>query len=170
MRRFSKISLIVIFISIIYYIQSVDADQTTTMSGYHGDEEYKVHLQKVVRDKNNQLIYVAESTGIERFQTYLPNGILEPQWIDTIFDRTLMENYQSVIIYGKKYEKVQYQLTFENNFSKIIPVSDSFLKLCANLEVHGSTCIISFVAKVPMLFVQEDDVVTDQWTILRIVS
>ena len=89
----------------------------------------------MVRDKNNQLIYVAESTGIERFQTYLPNGILEPQWIDTIFDRTLMENYQSVIIYGKKYEKVQYQLTFENNFS------------CGRLVTFILTPVINLIVK-----------------------
>ena len=170
MRRFSKISLIVIFIPIICYVQSVDADQTTTMSGYYVDEEYKVHLQTVVHDKNNQLISVAESTNIKRFQTYLPNGVLEPQWIDTMFNSALIENYQSVIIDGKKYEKIQYQITIENNTSEIIPASDSFLELCANLEVHGPTCILSFGTTTPMLFLQEGDVVTNQWTILRIIS
>ena len=137
MWRFCKISLTIIFISIICYIPSVDADETVTEYElvYGAEEEYKVHLQKVVRDKNNQLIYVAESTGIERFQTYLPNGILEPQWIDTIFDRTLMENYQNVIIYGKKYEKVQYQLTFENNFS------------CGRLVTFILTPVINLIVK-----------------------
>ena len=65
MRGFSKISLIVVFISIICYIPSVDADETVTEyeSVYGAEEEYKVHLQVVVHDKNNQLIYVAETTA-----------------------------------------------------------------------------------------------------------
>ena len=76
MRRFSKISLIIIFSLVICYIPSVDANQTATKydSEYTSDKEYEVHVQIVIRDKNNQLVAVAESTSVERFQTYLPNG------------------------------------------------------------------------------------------------
>jgi hypothetical protein len=183
MRRFSKISLIIIFILVICYIPSVDADQTATSYGpeYTSDKEYEVHVQIVIRDKNNQLVAVAESTSVEHFQTYLPNGDQVPQWIDMTFDRILMENYQSVIINDEKYEKVQFSLSslYEkyrlDHFSHIptgteLPVSDQFLKLCNVLQVHGHTCITSFVAKAPMYFLQEDYVMTQQWTLLRIIS
>ena len=183
MRRFSKISLIIIFILVICYIPSVDADQTVTRydSEYTSDKEYEVHVQIVIRDKNNQLVAVAESTSVERFQTYLPNGDHVPQWIDMTFDRILMENYQSVIIDDEKYEKVQFTLfSFYEKYrldhfghtptGTELPVSDQFLKLCADLQVHGPTCITSFVAKAPMYFLQEDYVMTHQWTLLRIIS
>jgi len=183
MRRFSEISLIIISILVICYIPSVDADQTATRYGseYTSDKEYEVHVQIMIRDKNDQLVAVAESTSVERFQTYLPNGAQVPQWIDMIFDRTLMENYQSVIIDDEKYEKVQFTLFsfYEkyrlDKYSNIpmgteLPASDQFLKLCADLEVYGPTCIPSFVAKAPMFFLQEDYVMTQQWTLLRIIS
>ena len=183
MRRFSKISLIIIFILVICYIPSVDADQIVTQYDpeYTSDKEYEVHVQITIRDKNNQLVAVAESTSVERFQTYLPNGVQVPQWIDMTFDRILMENYQSVIIDDEKYEKVQFSLfsLYEkyrlDHFGHTptgteLPVSDQFLNLCADLEVYGPTCITSFAAKAPMYFLQEDYVMTQQWTLLRIIS
>ena len=182
-RRFSKISLIIIFVLVICYIPSVDADQNIARYDpkYTSDKEYEVHLQIVIRDKNDQLTAVAETVFAERFQTYLPNGDHVPQWIDMIFDRALTKNYQSVIIEDKKYEKVQitllsfYEKYRLDRFSHApmgteLPVADSFLKLCADLELYGPTCIISFAAKAPMFYLQEGDVMTHQWTLFRIVS
>jgi hypothetical protein len=95
MWRFSKISLTIIFISIICYIPSVDADETVTEYElvYGAEEEYKVHLQVVVRDKNSQLIYVAETTAVNPWDTYLPNGDPVPQWTSVAVDHVLMKNY-----------------------------------------------------------------------------
>tara|TARA_B100000470_G_C19661482_1_gene333299 strand:- start:111 stop:629 length:519 start_codon:yes stop_codon:yes gene_type:complete len=172
MRGFSKISLIVVFISIICYIPSVDADQTITKydTDYGVDQEYRVHVQTMIHDKNGQLISVAETPTAKRLQTYLPNGDHVPQWIDIIFDRTLMENYQTVIIDGKKYEKAQYQIGFVNKQPEM-PVSDSYMSLCATIgSDREHTCIMSFVTTVPMMILQEGDVIIEQWTILKIIS
>ena len=181
MKRFSKISLTIIFISVICYIPSVDAQpsqacwtqngviQCQTATKYapiYDDEEYNVHLQMVIRDKNNQLVSVVESTAIYRLDTYLPNNDPIPQWISVAFDRVLMENYQSVTVDDKQYEKVEFMLVYENSISEF-PSADAFLDLCMNLQVHGPTCVRSFVATMPMIFVEEENVITRQWTILR---
>ena len=181
MKRFSKISLTIIFISVICYIPSVDAQpsqacwtqngvvQCQTATRYapiYDDEEYSVHLQAMIRDKNNQLVSVVESTAIYRLDTYLPNNDPIPQWISVALDRALTKNYQSVTVDGKQYEKVEFMLTYENSISEF-PSADLFLDLCMNIQVHGPTCVRSFVATMPMIFVEEGDVITQQWTILR---
>ena len=181
MKRFSKISLTIIFISVICYIPSVDAQpseacwtqngvvQCQTATKYapiDDDEEYNAHIQMVIRDKNNQLISVTESTATYRLDTYLPNNDPVPRWISVALDRALTKNYQSVTVDDKQYEKVEFVLTWENSISEF-PSADSFLDLCMNLEVHGPTCVRSFVATMPMIFVEEGDVITQQWTVLR---
>ena len=85
MKIISKISLIIIFISLIGYIQPVDANHFNTLLGYH-DEIYKIHLQTIIRDKDNQLVSVIESTATNRLPTYLPDGVPVPQLIDAMID------------------------------------------------------------------------------------
>ena len=81
-----------------------------------------------------------------------------------------MENYQTVIIDGKKYEKAQYQIGFVNKQPEM-HVSDSYMSLCATIgSDREHTCIRSFVTTVPMMILQEGDVIIEQWTILKIIS
>ena len=158
------ICITVIFISLISFIQPVDASITTTPLGYPGDQEYKAYLQVVVRDKNNQLASVTESINTWKVPTFFPNGEPAPLWINTVFYNKLEKNYQTAIIDGTKYEKVEYYLTFETNRA------DSHLWLCANVQVHGEICMKSFYARASMILLEEGDVLTEKWTILRNVS
>ena len=158
------ICITVIFISLIGFIQPVDASITTTPLGYPGDQEYKAYLQVVVRDKNNQLASVTESINTWKVPTFFPNDEPAPLWIDTVFYNTIEKNYQTTIIDGTKYEKVEYYNTFETNRA------DSYLWLCANVQVYGEICIKSFYARAPMVLLEEGDVLTEKWTILRNVS
>ena len=162
--NFLGICITVIFISLIGFIQPVDASITTTPLGYPGDQEYKAYLQVVVRDKNNQLASVTESINTWKVPTFFPNDEPAPLWINTVFYYTLEKNYQTVIIDGTKYEKVEYYNTFETNRA------DSHLWLCANVQVYGEICIKSFYARAPMVLLEEGDVLTEKWTILRNVS
>ena len=185
MKRFSKISLIIAFISLIGFIQLVvsyhellhmdetynvetitgsTADIATIPLGYPGDQEYKAYQQVVVRDKNNQLASVTESISTWRVPTFFPDDKPAPLWIDTVFYKTLKKNYQTAIIDGTQYEKVEYYNTFETNRA------DSDLWLCANVQVYGEICMKSFYARAPMVLVEEGDVVTEKWTILRLIS
>ncbi len=163
-RRFSKILLIIAFTSLIGFIQPIYADLTTTPLGYPGEQEYKAYLQVVVRDKNNQLVSVTESINTWRVPTLFPDGVPAPLWINTVFFNTIKENYQTVIINDVKYEKVQYYLEYENDRA------DSYLYLCTNMKVYGNICIKSFYARAPMVYLEEGDVLTEQWSILRLIS
>ena len=172
MKIISKISLIIIFISLIGYIQPVDANHFNTLLGYH-DEIYKIHLQTIIRDKDNQLVSVIESTATNRLPTYLPDGVPVPQLIDAMIDLELMKNHQIVIIDDKKYEKVQWVLETSANVwldQGMETPADSYLELCADFKGYGYTCVPSFEAMTAQYFLERDFVVTDQWTVLRIIS
>ena len=174
--NFLGICTIVIFISLIGFIQPVDASTTTTQLeypwqiivttplGYSGEQEYKAYLQTVVRDKNNQLASVAESISIWRVPTFFPDDKPAPLWINTVFYKTLKKNYQTVIIDGTQYEKVEYYITYESTRA------DSYLWLCANVQPYGAICMKSFYARAPIILLEEGDVLTEKWTILRNIS
>ena len=170
------ICIIVGFISLIGFIQPVYANTTTTPLGYEwlgititplgypGDQEYKAYLQVVVRDKNNQLASVAESISTWRVPTFFPDDKPAPLWMNTVFHNTLKKNYQTVIIDGTQYEKVEYYITYESTRA------DSYLWLCANVQPYGAICMKSFYARAPIILLEEGDVLTEKWTILRNIS
>ena len=171
--NFLGICTIVIFISLIGFIQPVGASTTTTQLeypwqiiattplGYSGEQEYKAYLQTVVRDRNNQLVSVTESINIWKVPTFLPDNEPAPLWMDTVFYYTLKENYQTVIIDSIKYEKVEYFATFESTRA------DSYLWLCADIQVYGNLCMKVFYARSPMVYLEDGNILTEKWTILR---
>ena len=170
------ICIIVVFISPISFIQPVYANTgtaplgyewlgiTITPLGYPGEQEYKAYVQVVVRDKNNQLVSVTESINTWKVPTFFPDDKPAPLWMDTVFYYALKENYQTVIIDGIKYEKIEYYGTFKNTRA------DSYLWLCANIQPYGEICMKSFYARAPIVLLEEGDVLTEKWTILRNVS
>ena len=171
--NFPGICITVIFISLIGFIQPVGASTTTTQLeypsqiiatpplGYSDEQEYKAYLQTVVRDKNNQLVSVTESENIWKVPTFLPDNEPAPLWMDTVFYHTLKENYQTVIIDSIKYEKVEYFATFESTRA------DSYLWLCADIQVYGNLCMKVFYARSPMVYLEDGNILTEKWTILR---
>ena len=170
------ICIIVVFISLIGFIQPVYANTTTTPLGYEwlgitttplgypGDQEYKAYLQVVVRDKNDQLASVTESINTWRVPTIFPDDKPAPLWINTVFQNTLKKNYQTVIIDGTQYTKVEYYHTYESTRA------DSYLWLCANVQPYGEICMKSFYARAPMILLEEGEVLIEKWTILRNIS
>ena len=174
--NFLGICTIVIFISLIGFIQPVSASTTTTQLedpwqiitttplGYSGEQEYKAYLQTVVRDKNNQLVSVTESINTWRVPTLFPDDKPAPLWINTVFQNTLKKNYQTVIIDGTQYAKVEYYHTYESTRA------DSYLWLCAIIQPYGEICMKSFYARAPMISLEEGEVLTEKWTILRNIS
>ena len=174
--NFLGICIIVIFISLIGFTQPVDASTTTTQLeypwqivattplGYSGEQEYKAYLQTVVRDRNNQLVSVTESINIWKVPTFLPDNEPSPLWMDSVFYYTLNENYQTVIIDGIKYEKVEYFATFESSRA------DSYLWLCADIQMYGNLCMKVFYARSPMVFLEDGNILTEKWTILSHIS
>ena len=153
------------------------------------DSNYQVYLQMVLRNGDDQLINVTESTA---------NGSFIPHKItDHVFD-TLMGEKEIITIDNIKYEKVQYIFspTLEQRFLGLYPIFSAItlefvsepgpqsIKLyeesqdysiwkihyCAEFEGHGFHCIPIFQVLVPTMTIEPDDVVTHQWTVLRVLS
>ena len=156
---------------------------TTTQSS-----NYQVYLQLILRTGDGQLVNVTESSGNA---AYIPHQIT-----DHVFD-TLMGEKEIITIDNIKYEKVQYTYTptLEHRFMGLYPIfSENYdlefkstpeareqmhkhkdfsmwkIHYCATFEGHGFSCIPIFQDLVPTMTLEEDDVVTHQWTILRILN
>ena len=152
------------------------------------DSKYKMHLQLILRTNDGQLINVTESTETAAF---IPHRIT-----DHVFD-TLMGKKEIIAIDNVKYEKVQYRYTptLEHRFIGLYPIfSENYdlvfestpearekmrehkefsmwkIHYCATFEGHGLSCIPIFQDLVPTMSLEQHNVVTQQWTILRILN
>jgi len=179
-------------------IQSVTADHLEPGKGIFKDRakietvatqdsNYQIYLQTVLRNGDGQLISVTE--GLHGF--VIPHKIT-----DDIFD-TLMGKKEIVTIDNIKYEKVQYTFspTLEQRTENIYPIFEEIpieylveeealaqmkedirdyyswkIHYCATFEGHGYVCIPLFVAFTVVELVTPTDVVTHQWTILRVLN
>jgi len=181
-------------------VQSISADHLEPGQGiFSGESEvelvttedsnYQVYLQAVVRNGDDQLISVVESTA---------NGSFIPHKLtDTVFD-TLMGKKEIITIDNIKYEKVQYTVspTLEQRWMGMYPIfeqininievkEDALVQMnkkikdyslwkihyCAdfaNIGHHdGLQCIPVFQVLVPTMTLEPTDVITHHWTILR---
>ena len=201
MKKFIALLLSVILVTLIACsVQSISADHLEQDQGIFVDDaevnlattedsNYQVYLQMVLRNGDDQLINVTESTA---------NGSFIPHKItDHVFD-TLMGEKEIITIDNIKYEKVQYIFspTLEQRFLGLYPIFSAItlefvsepgpqsIKLyeesqdysiwkihyCAEFEGHGLHCIPIFQVLVPTMTIEPDDVVTHQWTVLRVLS
>jgi hypothetical protein len=201
MKKFTALLLSVIFVTLIAgSVQSIAADHLEPGQGIFVDDaevnlattedsNYQVYLQMVLRNGDDQLINVTESTA---------NGSFIPHKItDHVFD-TLMGEKEIITIDNIKYEKVQYIFspTLEQRFIGLYPIFSAItlefisepgpqsIKLyeesqdysiwkihyCAEFEGHGYHCVPIFQVLVPTMTLEPSDVVTHQWTILRELS
>ena len=199
-RKFTIVLLSAIFLTLISYsAQSVAADHLEPGDGIYKnlgdvnivptkDSKYKIHLQLILRTNDGQLINITESS---RSGAYVPHAIA-----DHVFD-TLMGKKEIITIDNVKYEKVQYRYTptLEHRFMGLYPIfSENYdlefkstpeareqmhkhkdfsmwkIHYCATFEGHGFSCIPVFQDLVPTMTLEKDDIITHQWTILRILN
>ena len=197
-RKFIIVLSAIFLTFIVYSGQSVIADHLEPGDGIykdHGDvnivttmdSKWQVSLQTILRTGDGQLINVTESTAGAAF---IPHQIT-----DHVFD-TLMGEKEIITIDNIKYEKVQYIFspTLEQRFIGLYPIYTeialeftyeegtlatmqldkdySLWKIhhCATFKGHDYDCIPVFQVLVPTMTLQTGDVVTQQWTILRIIN
>ena len=151
------------------------------------DTKFQIYLQAVIRNEDGQLINVTENTVTG---AYIPHKIT-----DDVFD-TLMGKKEIITIDNVKYEKVQYTFTptLEQRFIGLYPIYTeitlefeyeegtlakmqrdkdySLWKIhhCITVKGHNYDCIPVFQVLVPTMTLQTGDVLTQQWTILRILN
>ena len=155
------------------------------------NSDYQVNLQAVLRNGDNQLINVTETMATG---AYIPHEIT-----DYVFD-TLMGKKEIIIIDNIKYEKVQYTFspTLEQRWLGMYPIFEEVpikikveglaenevfnvtkdhalwkIHYCADFSSigHGGLqCIPIFQVLVPTITLEPGDVVTHQWTVLRVMN
>jgi len=155
------------------------------------DSDYQVYLQAVLRNGDNKLINVTETTTTA---AYIPHEIT-----DYVFD-TLMGKKEIIIIDNIKYEKVQYTFspTLEQRWIGMYPIFEEVpikikveglaenevfnvtkdhalwkIHYCADFSSighDGLQCIPIFQVLVPTITLEPGDVVTHHWTILRVMN
>jgi len=198
--KFIIVLLSVILVVLIgCFTQSVIADHSEPGDGIYKnvsdvnlaitpDSKWEVNLQIILRTGDGQLINVTESTANAAF---IPHRIT-----DHVFD-TLMGEKEIITIDNTKYEKVQYTFTptIYHRIMGLYPIFSEHYDLefkstpgarekmqehkdhsmwkihyCATFEGHGFSCIPIFQDLVPTMTLTQDDIITHQWTILRILN
>jgi len=140
-------------------------DATTTNITDSQDSKYHIHFQSQILNEQGQLISITETSGGE----YIPHEIT-----DNTFNEKLGQK-EIIVIDNIKYEKVQYTNTLF--YSEVEPNvwSSEFshyrgqwvVRLCGEFDGHGDTCIPIFQVNTSAEIITKDDVVVNQWTILR---
>ena len=199
MKKFTIVLLSVAFVTLIAGSMGfVAADHLESGQGVYVDDgkvnlvvstdtKFQIYLQAVIRNEDGQLINVTENTITG---AYIPHKIT-----DDVFD-TLMGKKEIITIDNIKYEKVQYTYTptLEQRFVGLYPIyteialeftyeESTLTKMqvdkdyslwkihhCATFKGHGYDCIPLFQVLVPTMTLQTGDVLTQQWTILRMLN
>ena len=123
--------------------------------------EYQFHLQAVLRDTDDRLISVTEATN----GYYISHEITDESF-DKCFGANICKK-EIVVIDNKKYEKIQ----FTDKFSLEVRAALMSFLIAELSIVDGNE--ITFVdapvfqAFVPLVYLEEDNVIHVQWTIFR---
>ena len=167
-------------------------DEATIETAKTGDSNYRIHLQTVLRNTDSQLIGVMHGPMDGLHGWVIPHKVT-----DHVFD-TLMGEKEIVTIDNIKYEKVQYTFTptLEQRTIKFSPIFEEIpieyeldkntlalmkelrdyhswkIHYCATFfELgHPYICLPIFQSFNVVYHVDPTDVVTLQWTILRVLN
>ena len=165
-------------------------DEETVETAKTEDSNYRIHLQTVLRNADGQLIEVMHGPMDGLHGWVIPHKVT-----DHVFD-TLMGEKEIVTIDNIKYEKVQYTFTptLEQRTVKYYPIFEEIpikyemdkntlalmkelrdyhswkIHYCATFEGHGYACMPVFQNFAAVQLVTPTDVVTHQWTILRVLN
>ena len=185
MKKIEGLMLSTIIITLI-----VGSAQVATAEKFNVDPDlnlrYEVYLQSVVRDAQGQLLSVSESTSAVVLISSFSDGVLIPGLVDYVIDDNLLGEKKIVTISNVKYEKIQFQnekvidhdvlinspgIGTQGGDTKTGVLSGGTWKFCGDFTgKYGYQCIPMFKARMPQIHMAEDNILTTQWTILRMVN
>ena len=179
MKKFTTVLLSVIsVISIVGSVQFVAADHLEPgigifKNGEHDvnlistrDSKYQIYLQVEVRNVEGQLISISESN----YGSVIPHKIT-----DLTFDEKLGKK-EIITIGDTKYEKALYRGPLDvkqmlsNTSERPHFIGLWKIQLCGEVDGHEYRCMAAFQANTALVSLTEEDVVINQWTILRIID
>jgi len=139
-----------------------DQDRINFAKTTDSNSKYQIHLQVEIRNAQGQLISIAETSR----GNYIPHEIS-----DLLFYEKLDVKPEIVTIDNIKYEKVQYVSSPSIGEDDIELFTISSLMLCGEIYGHDpNKCMSVFQASTAVVFVTQTDVVTNHWTILRVMD
>jgi hypothetical protein len=186
MKKFEGVMLSAIIITLI-----VSSAQTAIATDKYAPDpdlnlRYEVYSQSVVRDTHGQLLSVSESTSAVVLISSFSDGVLIPGLVDYVIDDNLLSEKKIVTISNVKYEKIQFQnekvidhdvltnspgIGTQGGDTKTGVFSGGTWKFCGDFTgKYGYQCIPMFKARMPQIHMAEDNILTTQWTILRMVN
>ena len=161
----------VIFVTLIAgSVQSVTADhlfedENVVNHVSTKDSKYQIHVQVQVRNEQGQLVSIAESSY----------GFVIPHEITDHFFDTLKGKREIITIDSIKYEKLQFTGTVNTKlFMPRDSDTTSFgawrIQHCGEFGGHGNGCIPVFTTNTSNVSVTTKDIITNQWTIFKIID
>jgi len=178
MKKIESVILSAIIITLI-----IGSAQVATAEKFNVDPDlnlrYEVYLQSVVRDAQGQLLSVSESTVGWIVITSFPDGVQIPDLVDVLIDNNVLAEKKVVTIDNIKYEKIQFltEMVIDHRIltnlgaAKVGMSSGTLWKFCGDFKgEYGYQCIPIFKAKTPQIHIAEGNVLTNQWTILRVMN
>ena len=136
-----------------------DQDHQNFTKTIDSNSKYQIHLQVELRNAQGQLISIAETSH----GNYIPEGIS-----DLMFEK--LGKKEIVTIDNIKYEKVQYVDSPSRDYDEVDYFLISALMLCGEIHGHDPKCMSVFQASTAAVLVTQTDVVTNHWTILRVMN
>ena len=138
-----------------------DQDRINFAKTTDSNSKYQIHLQVEIRNAQGQLVSIAETSH----GNYIPHEIS-----DLLFYEKLDVKPEIVTIDNIKYEKVQYVDSPSRDYDEVDYFLISALMLCGEIHGHDPKCMSVFQASTAAVLVTQTDVVTNHWTILRVMN
>jgi len=139
-----------------------DQDRINFAKTTESNSKYQIYLQVEIRNTQGQLISIAETSR----GNYIPDEIS-----DLLFYEKLGVKPEIVTIDNTKYEKVQYvDSPSKDDGDEVEYFLISALMLCGEIYGHDNKCFSVFQASTAAVVVTQTDVVTNHWTILRVMD
>ena len=186
MKKFEGVILSAVIITLI--VSSAQAVIAADDTSWHEDGRfyavdpdvnlrYEVYLQSVVRDAQGQLLSVSESTAGWTMIGSFTDGVQIPGLVDILVDNNLIAEKKIVIIDNVKYEKIQFQSESVVDHDWLATIgtggmsTGTMWKFCGDFTgKYGYQCVPVFGAKTPQIHLATDNLLTNQWTVLRVMN
>ena len=182
MEKFTIVLLSAIFVTLIpNSVQFVAGDHLEPGIGIFKDQDrlnftktidpnsrYEIYAQVEVRGAEGQLISMAETSH----GNYIPHEISELAFYEMLGETEI------VTIDNIKYEKTQYTDSPDSYTTakpELLAGESDYIglwsiQLCGEFDGHGHKCVAVFQVGTAAVLITQTDVVTIQWTILRVMN